>query len=1051
MWLTRAALTHPIAVTLFYVAIALVGWIALASMGRGLLPNVEIPSIAVTAAYPGASPREIEQLVVKPIEDALDTVPNIERVTSSSQSGFAQVVAQFRFGIDVREAQSDVQQALDGARGNMPADLLPPVVVRDDPTQIPVIEFAVSSAVFDRAKLAAALDREILPALRAAPGVGVVRVGGEWQRAFIVTPQRSALAALGGTDLDVLRAMTGASDVFPGGFEHVGGTQASVGVRADATSAQELGAIPVSLGAGAVSAGNLARITDGSYDPTTIASYDGNNAVILLVTRAAGADTMRTIASVRAVSARLRGREPLVRIVEVHSDAAFAQAAIAGVQRTLFEGIALTALTMLLFLHVWRNAVVAGLAIPASLLACCIVMWVLGFSINVLSLMGLSITIGILVDDSIVIIEAIARARARGLQGDAAALAGRAELGPAAIAITLVDVVVFAPIALIGGIVGEFMRQFAAVVVISTAFSLLVSFTLTPLLCARWASVRREPKRLPWTLRTRLATDVAQAYHAVLDGFAHGERSVERIYAEQLLPFVWRRRRIVLGAAFAICLLAFAPLFAGAIPTEFSPPTDRGTVTLTLREPSGTAIERTDADARRFADRLLDDARVRDATTTVGLAFDGTQDVFASNLAEVTLELSDPASDGAAVERVTRALGGLVPGVAIERAGRGMGGTAPIVYRIAGNPALLPQAASNVSALLASDPLLADVRRSDVGVAPHLELRVDSTRARQLGVAADDVAQTARMATGGELATRTRTPDGLVDVLVRDDALRNGNRDRLAAIDVRAGAGMLVPLSALLRVRASNEPLVLEREDRAQIVTVSANPIDGIAVGTAVAPIARKVASVLPTGTIIEPRGDLEQLAQTMLAILETLGLSMLLVYAILAVLYRSYSVPLIVMLTVPFATVGAFSLLSIVRSQSLNLYSMLGIVMLVGLVAKNGILLVDFAERAVREGVAAFEAAALAARRRFRPIVMTTCAMVFGMLPLALGDSAGAEYRKALGTVVIGGLLSSLVLTLVVLPVVYGMMRNRRGRERYFIAASETGEAVLPASPPRM
>ena len=606
---------------------------------------------------------------------------------------------------------------------------------------------------------------------------------------------------------------------------------------------------------------------------------------------------------------------------------------------------------------------------------------------------------------------------------------------------------VFAPIAFIGGIVGEFMRQFAAVVVISTAFSLLVSFTLTPLLCARWAGLQRPPLRAPWTLRTPAAELLARIYHGVLDGFACGERSVEQIYAERVLPYVWEHRRSVLFAAFAVCVLAFAPLFAGVIPTEFSPPTDRGTVTLTLHEPSGTALERTDADARRFADALLDDPRVRDAMTTAGLAFDGTQDVFASNLAEVTLELSDPASDGAGVEGLARSLDRLVPGVAIERAGRGMGGTAPVAYRIAGDPALLAQAARNVTALLEADPLLADVRRSDVGVAPHLELRVDGERARQLGVAADDAAQTARIATGGELATRTRTPDGLVDVLVRDDALRRGDRDALAAIDVRATSGMLVPLSALLDVQTSDEPLVLEREDRAQIVTVSANPRDGVAVGTAVAPIARKVASVLPPGTRIEPRGDLEQLAQTMLAILETLGLSMLLVYAILAVLYRSYRVPLIVMLTVPFATVGAFGLLALVRTQSLNLYSMLGIVMLVGLVAKNGILLVDFAERAVREGASAFDAAAQAARRRFRPIVMTTCAMIFGMLPLALGESAGAEYRKALGTVVIGGLLSSLVLTLVVLPVVYGLVRGAR----YLICVMPTAEALLLPNPPRM
>jgi len=1026
MWLTRACLANPIAVTLFYVAVALVGLVALATMGRGLLPDVEIPSIAISATYPGASPGDMERLVVEPIEDGLDAVPNIQRVNASSQNGFAQVVAQFRFGVDVRAAQSDVQQAIDGARANLPPDLLPPIVTRDDPSQIPVIEYAVSSAVYDRARISSLLDREIVPALRASGGVGTVRIGGDWQRAFFVKPSSAALGALGGTDLDVLRGVQSASDVFPGGFERLGGTQASIGVSSDAASARELAAIPVMIGTrGAVTAGSIARVDGGFYDPQTIASYDGDDAVVLLVTRAPGADTMRTIASVRTAVAALRARDPLVRITEMHSDAAFAQAAIDGVQRTLLEGIVLTALTMLLFLHAWRNAAVAALAIPSSLFACCIVMWMLGFSINVLSLMGLSITIGILVDDSIVIIEAIARARERGLSGDAAALAGRAELGPAAIAITLVDVVVFAPIALIGGIVGEFMRQFAAVVVIATAFSLLVSFTLTPLLCARWANRERDVKRLPWTLRAPLAQALARGFRGALDGFTRAESALARAYADRVLPFTWRRRGAVLASAGLICVTSFAPLAFGWIPTEFSPPIDRGMVTVGLREPSGTALNRTDADARRFADRLLGDRRVRDAMTTAGDAFDGTQDVLASNLAEVTLELADPASDGVAVEAEARSLRDVVPGVAIERTGRGMGRTAPIAYTIAGDPARLADAAAALASLLRSDPLLDDVRRSDVGTAPHLDLRVDEVRARQLGVNADDVAQTARIATGGELATRTRTTDGLVDVVVRDDALHRGDLDALGAIDVRSASGTLVPVAALIDARTEQEPLALAREDRAEVVTVSANPREGIAVGTAIAPVARMAASVLPPGTRLEARGDLEQLAQTMTAMLETLGLSMLLVYAILAVLYRSYRVPFMVMLTVPFATVGAFGLLALVRTQSLNLYSMLGLVMLVGLVAKNGILLVDLAERAVREGASAFEAASSAAQRRFRPIVMTTCAMIFGMLPLALGDSAGAEYRKALGTVVIGGLISSLLLTLIVLPVVYGLIRN--------------------------
>ncbi len=1024
MWLTRASLAHPVAVTLFYLAIALLGIVSFGMLGRSVLPDIAFPTIAVTASYPGAGPQEMERLVIEPLEDAFDGLAGVDRVSASAQNGFAQITVRFRFGVSLQSAQSDVQQAVDGARVKLPVDLLPAIVARDDPSQRPVIELAVSSAALDMRSLSTLLDRSILPALRTTPGVGVVRSGGEPQRVFTVVPRLEALAALGATPLDVFHAMEGAATLYPGGDRSSGASQNFLSIREDARSVADLQSRSVAVPGGALRAGEVARVIDGFADPVTLSSFDGDDAIVLYVTSAQGAQAGATIASVRATIARLRQAFPLARIDEYHSDKPFTDAAIAGVQQTLLEGIALTILTMLLLLHAWRNAAVAALAIPSSILATFIAMRALGFSINVLSLMGLSMIVGILVDDSIVIIEAITRASERGLSGDDAALAGRGELGGATIAITLVDVVVFAPIAAMEGIVGEFMREFAAVIVIATAFSLLVSFTLTPLLCARWACVLRPPKRLPWTLRSGPLFATYRTVQMTLSAISRLEETVAQRYAYAWLPAAWNARHWVIAGAVFTCFASCVPLVTGSIASEFSPPAGRGEVLIDLTYPAGTPLRNTDAGARAFAARLLENESVADVVTTAGRAFDGTTDVLASNVAQIGIELRDQSSDGIAVARYAKSLGAVVPGATILESGRGMGGAAPIAFQIGGEERALSVAAANVTELMREDSGADDVRRSDVGTVQNLDWRIDDGRAQLLDVNADDAAQTARIASAGTLATRVRTNDGLIDVVVRASAPSSTAR-------VRSQSGMLVPLADLLRQTAHPEPLVIHRENRARVVTVTANARDGMPAGSVARNVALKLSGALPPGTFVEPRGDIEQFLDAVSAMGRAFGLSVLLAYGVLAILYRSYTVPLVVMATVPLASIGALGALAIAH-QPLNLYSMLGIVMLVGLVAKNGILLVEFAERAVRGGMLPFEAIQGAAERRFRPVMMTTIAMIGGMLPLALGHSAGAEYRKALGTVVIGGLSSSLLLTFFVVPIAFVWMHRKAQREAY-------------------
>ncbi len=1048
MFLTQFSLRNPVTVTLFFLVFVLVGGVALMRMGRSILPPIALPAVSVAIAYPGASPKEIERLAIEPIEEELRRIPAVERVSSSAQNGIGEIAVQFRFGSSLLTDRANVQNAVDAARANMPLDLIAPIVSLDDPTQAPIMDEAVSSVLLSRTELAEVLSTAIVPALRGTPGVGTVRSSGAVVRQFTVQPQLPALDALGGTPLDLYRSVAAGNDLLPGGLLRSRFRQSSIGIDASVASAAAIGDLPVNIaGAALARVRDVAKVADRYADRAVLARSDGDEAALIYVSAAAGADSLKTIGDARRTFVRLAARYPLIRFEELRTDAPSTDAAIAGVLQTLGEGIVLTVLVMLFFLHVWRSAAVAAIAIPTSLCAAFVAMWALGFSLNVLSLMGLSLTIGILVDDSIVIIEAIARAATRGLRRDEAALAGRAEIGGAAVAITLVDVAVFLPIGLMSGIVGEFMREFALVIVLATAFSLLVSFTLTPLLTARWALARAEmPARtLPWTMRGKPALAAFAACHAAVDAFNAAERALCRNYTARWLPAVLQRPRVVMAAAALASAASLVPLFGGGIGAEFSPPVNRGALTFDLTMPAGTPLEQTDDAAARITQALLADPAVRHVESSAGRSFDGGADIFASNVAQIVAVLADPNSDGAAVERRIRKLAPLVPAATIAGAGKGMGGMPAVSYDVAGDPAALSAAADRIAALLRRNPYAIDVRTSDLGQQPRLQIGIDSEKARLLNVSLDDVAQTARIATGGAIATKARLDSGLVDVVVQADSAELGDLDALKRFAVRSATGARIPLGDLMQLRSESEPAIVHRENGERTVSVSANAVSGAPISLVAGPVARALRdpSFMPLGTYVEPRGDVAQFLDTASRMLAALGLSLIAVYCILAVLYRSYTLPLLIMLTVPLAAIGAFGSLFVFR-EPLNLYSMLGIIMLVGLVAKNGILLVEYAERGVREGIAASEAIVHAATARFRPILMTTFAMIAGMLPLALGATAGAEYRRALGIVVIGGLSTSLLLTLFVVPVAYALYRER-GKRR---ASNERLRISYPRPP---
>ncbi len=1045
MWLTRFAVRQPTIVTLFFLAVAIFGAIGYLSMGKNIIPNVAFPIVTVSASYPGASPAEIERLVIRPIEDQLQTVRHLDKVNATAVDGAATIIARFKLGTDISSAANDVTQAVNAARSTLPSDLDPPVIQKVDVSAQPILIEAITARSLKPAVLSDIVVNEIEPALKGVKGVGNVQVAGDYPRQFYVEPDPGKLTNLRATILDVNNAVAQGNVSMPGGRLDEATRESTIGVRADITDAAQLAALPLTVPGVSTSqahVGDVARVVDGYVDHRLISTVDNRDSVIVYVARDSDSDTVGTTSAIRAAFKDLTKKYPALSFQEVGADNEFTMQSINGVLQNLGEGIVLTAIVLLLFLHVWRSALVVLIAIPSSLLATFFVVWMLGFTIDVLSLMGLSLTIGILVDDSIVVIENITRHREMGKPPEDAAIAGRAEIGGAAVAITLVDVVVFAPIAFMSGIIGEYMREFGLVIVCATLFSLLVSFTLTPLLAAKWALVRR-----PRNVSTR------RLYGRALNAFLRWFEWIKVGYHDNFLPRALQHPWLVFFGSGALVLLAIGLLFVPAlggptvIPGEFQPYTEWGEAIVTVQYPAGTPIGVTTQTARRMTRVFEKMPGVRAVSATVGRGSNGFSDVIGGQMAEIRVHLFDnQRHEEHKIVAAAEKLGYLAPGAQISAVGAQSAGAPPITYIVNGPPAERDAFAAKLAAFIAKNPAAQDVQTSNSVAGPRLEVQIDRGRAAQLGVSPQDAASTARAAVGGIIATKVRMPEGLVYTILRLPEPYRGSVAALENLQVRNAEGGLVPLASVASFVWTEEPPLIERQDRHRIVRVYANAANGAPIGLVTQQVGQQLArpGFVPAGVTVTTSSDSD--AGLFGDAVKKLGLALLtsfmLIYMLLVVLYRTYLAPLVIMFSVPVAIVGALGILAVCNAlhavfpdvrffqgQSLNLFSMLGLVMLVGLVAKNGILLVDYANTLRGRGMGLVDAIRESATIRFRPIVMTTVAMIAGMTPLALGITEGAEFRKSMGTVIIGGLTSSLFLTLFLVPVVYVWIMTRVDR----------------------
>jgi multidrug efflux pump subunit AcrB len=1164
-----------------FIALAIFGTIAFFKIGRSANPpGTDFPVVVVYSAYPGASPQEMERLIVKPIEDQLDGLDNLDQLSATAQEGVATIIAQFKLGTNLDIAAINVQSAVDTARVYLPVDLDPPSVYKNGASQ-PLLDVAVSSKTLSPTQLADFVNNKLQPILKAIPNVQSVSIYGASDREFHVEPIPERLLGANATLGDVFQAVASNNANLPGGLLRQRTQETSVSVHAEVNTAQDLLGIPLVIPGSTnknMKVGDVAYGYDSHVEPTSISHYNGQPRIYVELDRNIAADEIASTKIARDHLKQIAEEFPDLTFNEIDAPADYTQKSLNGVWQSLIEGIILTMLVMLLFLHAWRNSIVVMIAIPTSILSTFVLMLMFGFHLDTMSLMGLSLIIGILVDDSIVVLENITRHRDLGEEPIDAAVNGRSEIGGAAVAITMVDVVVFLPIAFLPGIVGAYLREFGAVIVIATLFSLLVSFTLTPLLAAKWSVLKRSRSRPQWmevlgTLKATLAMFAAAvaAYflpwpiaelHQVVPvmilaaiGLNHFVLRYDRLlswYRTKALPYalqhglfvvftcvvlvlnaltlamgagtttialnvfilvlaaIWHaigfllRRRIpekniayrwssstngrsrtsmvarrsgdvaknmprvitrwfyatgrsraltVATFALPIALAILLPLL-GPIDFDFVPQFQSGEISMTVTYPPGTPLQTTSKYVTGLENGIMRVDGIKSVSSTVGRKPQGFGSAIGDNYATLNAQtLPERRHDTYKIIDKIRKLGYLVPGGDFQVAGDTGGGSgASIFYSLSGPEDEIVPAAEKVAQFLRGTPGSVNVQTSNEAAAPRLNVNIDPQKAELLGVSPSDAANAARLAIDGAVATRVRAENGLVDVRVQFPLSDRKTVDQLQDVRVRAQDGTLVPLADIANLQWTKAPLQIKRLNRQRVVDVYGGTLPGYSLGAVTGPLERQLRKpgFLPEGVQLTAQGDTQYMMETMANMGIALLTSFMLVYMLMVILYGSFFEPLIVMLCVPLAIIGALVGLSLMHliepnaGQSLNLISMIGIVMLFGLVAKNGILLVDYSNTLCRRGMRVHDAVLQAAGTRFRPILMTTCAMIFGMLPLSLGFAEGGEWRQAMGTVIIGGLFSSLILTLFLVPMVYETWMaffERRGDQR-----AVTAEMSRPA-----
>jgi HAE1 family hydrophobic/amphiphilic exporter-1 len=1016
MWISNFSIKNPVVTTVLMLALVIFGGIALLLLETDEFPDVNPPVISLSIAYPGASPEGVETDLTQPLEEAIRSISGVHRLRSTAMDSYAILIVEFEFDKDLQQASQDIRDKISEIRADLPPEIEEPILTRFDPQDLPIVSLTLTSATSSTAELTQLADPGLVGELRSVPGVAEVKVVGGAERELSVEVHPAALETVGISLQQLVQALSAQNLAAPVGRLNGALDERTIRLRGRVESPADFSQMVVSnTGDRIVRLGEVASVRDTSAEQRSLALYDTQGAV--------GIDILKSQSqSTTAVSARIIERvaslgKTLPEGVElrvVRDAGRRVSASVNSVRESLLEGALLTVVVVFLFLNSWRSTVITGLALPVSVLASFLAVWAWGFTLNTMSLLGLSLAIGILIDDAIVVRENIVRHMELGKDHVTAAREGTSEIGLAVAATTFSIVVVFLPIAFMGGVAQQWFAPFALTIACSVLVSLLVSFSLDPMLSAVWYDPQIEAGQ-----RGPIGRVIAR-YNAWFDR--------QTLRYQRVIAWALRHRLAMVALAVGSFVAALALPFSGLLGSEFFPRQDVSEFILQIDTPPGSNLEYTRLKAVKAAEIARTFPEVDYTYTTIGgqgqVVDEASVDVHLVPKAERQrgqAEISD------AVRRQVAQLAGAQVSISTGL----FGGQKQIQVQIQG-PELdqLNALAQRVQAEMKRVPGAADVALSTKGQRPELEVRVDRLLAGSLGFTVAQIAQALRPAFAGIDVGDWVDPTGQTrDVWLRLAPEARRSRADLASLPlllVGPQGPRSVSLGQVASIGAELGPAQIDHLDGRRVIVVEANT-DGRPLNEVVGKIQQRLRSInLPQGYVISQGGETESQQEVFGRIFLALGVAVLLMYLILVIQFQSFLDPLPIMASLPLSLIGVMLALLVTRS-TLNLMSMIGVILLFGIVAKNAILLVDFAKWNAEAGKDRKAALIEAGGVRFRPILMTSIAIVAGMLPVAIGAGEGGDFRAPLGRAVIGGVVTSTLLTLLVIPTFYDILASAR------------------------
>ncbi|MFN0185225.1 MAG: efflux RND transporter permease subunit [Aquabacterium sp.] len=1069
MWITRVSIQNPVFAAMVMVALCVLGIFSYAKLGVEQMPDISFPGAWVEVAYPGASPEAVERELSKPMEEAVNSIAGVKKIMSRAMEGRGQMSVEFALDADMGKAMQELRDRISALQAGFPRDAKTPTIQRfnNDNSQ-PVVNVALLSPNRSARELSIIGENQVGKRLQRVEGVARVDISGLMRREVRIDLDPLRLRAYGVTPAEIATALRESNSDQPVGVLSDPVQDALLRVEGRIRDARQFENVVVARRNGlTLTLKDLGQLVEREAEADSTARINGQRAINFNVFKQQDANIVATGDAVKKAMEEIRKNlPPDVELKLIYASSDWVKGSLDGLRHTLIEGALLTVAIVFLFLHSWRSTIITGLTLPIAVISSFIAVHMFGFTLNFMTMMALSLCIGLLIDDAIVVRENIVRHIHMGKDHATASREGTDEIGLAVMATTFALCAVFVPVAFMGGIIGKFFYPFGITVVVAVLVSLFVSFTLDPMLSSVWHDPpATRLKKLPVIGHAIRATDAGldalhRWYEAAIRwafsgrrwrvwlpfygrGF-HADGSRDHTTPRRLRSATITPRGVVMGigALSFVGALGLAPL----VGSEFVPQTDQGFTQLTLRLPVGSSLERSDAKVRQIEDIVRAIPEVETVSTYVGGA--GQRNQASLNIA--LKDRKDRKRSQKDVEEAIRKDIAKIPGTDAS-----VGFDRPIYVAILGQDSDgLAKVAADFAEKIKKIPGVVDVELSVKPGLPAYAVRLKPDAVRELGLTAPQIASSLRAYVNGETATYWTTPSGdQVDVVLRLNEAQRERVDQLRTLPVAfARDGTPVSLASVATIEQVFNPEIIRRQNLQRREAVFAG-IQGRPQGDVGSDVQKLIKeTALPPGYSFDVGGQMQQQAEAFSGLLAAMALAVIFIYIVLASQFGSFLQPIAIMASLPLALIGVMLAL-LFWNSTLNVFSMIGLVMLMGLVTKNAILLVDFANQARKAGATVADALLQAGLIRMRPIIMTTAAMVFGMLPMALALNDGGEIQAPMGRAIIGGVITSTLLTLIVVPVLYSyLVRTRKPKPAAAAdrdAPSTPGGAAMPAHVP--